>query len=110
MFFNFLLKLAEEMLNQILGEVTKLMNRVQQEVIGEMTRIITQGFDDVWRGEDADAFKQKVQKAAVPPATNMVQYVGKLFQGVQRAAELIKRADTQASAVVDDLVGIISRI
>ncbi|MBZ0307127.1 MAG: hypothetical protein K8I82_13740 [Anaerolineae bacterium] len=107
---SFLLKLAIKILEQVLSEITKQLNRVQNEVLNEAQRWVTQGFDDIWRGEDADQFKEKVQKLAVPDLQDIIQVVTNTHNGLQNAADIIVRADQKAYQAVSDLAGLYAKI
>lgn len=107
---DFLLKLAIKVLGQVLSEVTKQINRVQNEVISEMQRWVTQGFDDIWRGEDADQFKEKVMKLMIPDLDKVVNVVTNTHNGLQEAAEIVVKADQSAYQMVSDLAGLYAKI
>lgn len=98
-----LLKLARKILEQVLNEVNKQTNRVQQEVMEQMQKYITQGFDDIWRGEDAEQFKEKVSRMAIPQAQSVIGITTGTHDGLIRAAEVVTRADQQVAQLVSDL-------
>jgi uncharacterized protein YukE len=105
-----LMRLARKILQGVLDEITKQLNIVQNEVIEGMTRFVTQGFDDIWRGEDADQFKQKVMRLAVPNGQEIVNVVSRTHTALNRAAESIEAADQKANQMVSDLQNTFSRI
>lgn len=105
-----LLKLARKVLEQVLNEVNKQTNRVQQEILDEMQKYITQGFDDVWRGEDAEQFKEKVMRTAVPQAQSVITFNTATHTGLINASDVVTRADQRVSQLVSDLNNTFSRI
>lgn len=105
-----LLKLARRILEQVLSEVTKQVNRVEQEILEQARNLITQGFDDVWRGEDAEQFKEKVNNQAIRQAEGVIQITVGTHDGLVRAADVITRADQQVAQMVSDLNNTFSHI
>jgi len=108
--FDFLFKLALKVLEQVVSEITKQINKVQNDVLNEMTKYVTQGFDDIWRGEDADQFKEKVLKLAVPQAESIISIVTRTSTGLNSAADVMKGADNKVNQLVGDLNSTFSKI
>ncbi len=105
-----ILKLVMKVLEAVLSEITKQVNRVQSEVLNEMTKMVSSGFDDFWRGEDADQFKEKILKMAVPKAQDIVGIVGKVGGGIKQASDIIQNADKKATQIVGDIASEFSKI
>jgi hypothetical protein len=105
-----LLKLARRVLEQVLNEVNRQVNRVEQEILQQMRNLITQGFDDVWRGEDADQFKEKVNNQAIRQAEGVVTITVSTHDGLVRAADVITRADQRVAQLVENLNNTFGRI
>ncbi len=104
------LKLVKKVVEAVMSEITKQVNRVQNEVLGEMTKMVTSGFDDVWRGEDADQFKEKILKMAVPQAEGIIGIVTHTNSGLQKAMDLIDNADKKVNQIVSDLASEYAKI
>jgi uncharacterized protein YukE len=104
------LKLVQKVVESVLSEVTKQVNRVQNEVLNEMTKMISGPFDEIWRGEDADQFKEKIQKMAVPKAENILGVVGGIGNGIKQAINIIQSADKKANQIVGDIASEFSKI
>jgi uncharacterized protein YukE len=105
-----ILKFVQKIVEAVLSEITKQVNRVQNEVLNEMMKMVTSGFDDVWRGEDANAFKEKVQKIASPKATDIISFVTKVGNGLKQAGDIIQGADKKATQIVGDIASEFSKI
>jgi uncharacterized protein YukE len=86
----------------VLGQMTQQLNIVDR-VKDEMVSLVTQGFDDVWRGENADAFKQKVQSSSAPKCQHISEMARGMQNGILQAADVIQRADQRANQLVSDL-------
>jgi uncharacterized protein YukE len=105
-----LLKLAFKILQQVISEIIKQIAKVQVDVLDEMKKFVMQGFDDIWRGEDADQFKEKVLKSAVPLAEYLVGITTNTSNGLNNAAQVITRADQKVNQMVSDLNSTFSKI
>ena len=105
-----ILKFVKKLVEAVLNEVNKQMNRVQNEVLNEMTKMIGAGFDDIWRGEDADQFKEKIKNIASPKATDIIGVLTKVTAGLQQAGDIIQGADKKATQIVGDIASEFSKI
>lgn len=105
-----ILKLVQKIVDAVLNEITKQMNRVQNEVLNELMKMISSGFDEVWRGEDADQFKEKVKNIAAPKTTSIIDIIGKVAGGLKTAGDIIQGADKKATQIVGDIASEFSKI
>lgn len=90
-------------LAQSAGEILNFANKVENEVRQAMLGLVTQGFDEIWRGEDADQFKQKVQNVLSPGLSSIFDNLKKYVDGLNKAAERMKKADQDALGKVQEL-------
>ena len=72
--------------------------------------MISAGFDEVWRGEDADQFKEKIKNIASPKASSIIDILGKVMGGLKQAGDIIHGADTKATQIVGDIASEFSKI
>lgn len=105
-----ILKFVQKIVDAVLSEITKQINRVQNEVLNELTKMITSGFDDVWRGEDADQFKEKIKNIATPKTSDIISFVTKVGNGLKQAGDIIQGADKKATQIVGDIASEFSKI
>ena len=105
-----ILKLVQKIVEAVLSEITKQMNKVQNEVVNELTKMISAGFDDAWRGEDADQFKEKIKNIATPKTSSIVDIITKVAGGLKQAGDIIQGADKKAQQVVGDIASEFSKI
>lgn len=102
-FKKFLIKLARRILDQVLQVIQQQINRLQQEVMEEITNIIRSQLTDMWQGEDADEFAQRVEGQVLPVLDSLIGVVTHSHSGLQQAADIITRADQAASQMVSEL-------
>jgi hypothetical protein len=105
-----ILKLVQKIVDAVMSEITKQMNVVQNQVVNELTKMVSAGFDEVWRGEDADQFKEKIKNIATPKTTSIVDIIGKVAGGLKTAGDIIQGADKKATQIVGDIASEFSKI
>src|SRR5215510_10266694 len=105
-----ILKLVQKVVDAVLAEITKQMNKVQNEVVNELTKMISAGFDDAWRGEDADQFKEKIKNIAMPHTSSIVDIITKVAGGLKQAGDINPGADQKTNQLVSDIVSEFSKI
>jgi uncharacterized protein YukE len=108
-FKKFLIRLAIKILEQVLNVIYQQINRLQQEVVEQVENMVFQQMDDFWRGEDAEMFKSDVANA-LQEAAEIIGLTQRTCTGLERARDVIIRADQQASNLVSDLDRTFSRI
>lgn len=105
-----LMKFARKILEGVINEITKAINRVQNEVISEASKFLSSVTDAVWKGEDADAFKAEVAKMILPGLNDMTAMGKKLIGGFEQAADVIQKADQRVDQIVGDLNSLFGKI
>lgn len=105
-----LLKFVKKIVDSVNDIVNQQMNKVQNEVINAMMSMVSAGFDEVWRGEDADQFKEKIKNIATPKANDIVGILGKVLGGINQAGDIIQGADKKATQIVGDIASEFSKI
>lgn len=105
-----ILKFVQKIVEAVMSEITKQVNRVQNEVVNEMMKMVSGPFDEIWRGEDANQFKEKVQKIAAPRGTDIVSILTKIGNGLKQAGDIIQGADKKATQIVGDIASEFSKI
>jgi len=105
-----ILKFVQKIVESVKDVITQQTNKVQNEVINAMMSMIGGGFDEVWRGEDADQFKEKIKNIATPKANDIVGILGKVMGGISQAGDIIQGADKKATQIVGDIASEFSKI
>jgi uncharacterized protein YukE len=108
--FGYLLRFARQVVAGVMGQLTQQMNIVQQQAYRPMQIMVQQVVGGVWVGKGADAFVQDVQSIMMPSTNQIIQTITKTHRDIQRAIDVIDRADRQvqqkASALSDIFNGI----
>ena len=105
-----ILKFVQKIVESVKDVITQQTNKVQNEVINALMSMIGGGFEEIWRGEDADQFKEKIQKIAAPKGTDIVSILGKIGNGLKQAGDIIQGADKKATQIVGDIASEFSKI
>jgi hypothetical protein len=105
-----ILKFVKKIVDSVSDVVNQNMNKVQNEVLNAMMSMVGAGFDEIWRGEDADQFKEKIKNAASPKASSIIGVLGKVIGGLSQAGDIIQGADTKATQIVGDIASEFSKI
>lgn len=105
-----ILKFVKKLVDAVADVVNQQVNKVQNEVLNAMMSMIGAGFDEVWRGEDADQFKEKIKNIASPKASSIIDVLGKVMGGLKQAGDIIQGADTKATQIVGDIASEFSKI
>jgi len=105
-----ILKFVKKLVDAVQDIVNQQMNKVQNEVLNAMMSMIGGGFDEVWRGEDADQFKEKIRNIASPKATDIIGVLGKVLGSLKQAGDIMQGADAKATQIVGDIASEFSKI
>lgn len=99
---SFLIRLAIQILSQVIAVLNKQINRLQQEVVDEMESWIFKQMDGFWRGEDAEMFKQEASKA-IQEAVEAIGLTRRTVTGLETARDILLQADQRSAGLVSDL-------
>ncbi|MEZ4726295.1 MAG: hypothetical protein R3E79_04080 [Caldilineaceae bacterium] len=108
--FGFLLRFARQVVAGVMSQLTQQMNIVQQQAYRPMQMMVQQVVGGVWIGRGADAFVQEVQSLMMPNTNQIVQTITKTHRDIQRAIDIIDRADQQAHQKVNALADLFQAI
>ena len=98
-----LLKIALAVLNNILNTIAQQLQRLIKEVNDPINSYINSIVDEVWEGEDADAFKAELQQVVKPTMEAVTNVTKRTHEGIVAASEVIDAADKRVSQLVDNL-------
>lgn len=101
--FGFLLRFARQVVAGVMSQLTQQMNVVQQQAYRPMQMMVQQVTGGVWVGRGADAFVQEVQSLMMPNTNQVIQTITKTHRDLQRAIDVIDRADQQVNQKVNAL-------
>lgn len=99
---KYLIRLAIQILNQVVATLNKQINRVQQEVVDEIESWVFKQMESFWRGKDAEMFKQDISKS-VQETVEVIGLTRRTVDGLENARDVIVQADQQSANLVSDL-------
>ncbi|HRW06765.1 MAG: hypothetical protein KDE53_23565 [Caldilineaceae bacterium] len=108
--FGFLLRFARQVVAGVMSQLTQQMNIVQQQAYRPMQMMVQQVTGGVWIGKGADAFVQEVQSMMMPNTNTIIQTITKTHRDIQRAIDVIDRADRQVQQKVNGLADLFNSI
>jgi len=97
---NPLLRIAKAVLNQVLSNLMKQFNVVQEQALAPMRAIIQQVVGGVWIGRGADAFVEEVSSLMIPGVGKVGNNITKLHQDLTKARDTMDRADSDVKNLV----------
>lgn len=108
-----LLRMAFQMIEeQVNRSLTNELNRLEQEVtspIKAIAQLVNGG--SIWKGKSAQVFAQTVVQNMVLPGLGVSsQHISTTRQNVQRAVDIIRRADAEVHGQVGNLASIFASI
>lgn len=105
------IRFARKIVQTVLNQLKQLSNIVQEQAYAPMKQMaqLVQG-GEIWRGEGADAFVQEVTSFMMPSVVKVDGNINSYVKNIQRAIDIIDRADEQSSKKADDLSQIFGSI
>lgn len=107
---DFLLRLARKIVQEVLDELARQINVLQQQVRQPIESYIRMVVNGAWRGPDADKFINELTNLFIPTLERTTTTVTAISTGVQTAVEVIDRADKAAADMVADLDSQFSKV
>ena len=89
--------------DEITGEITGLLKRVQDEVEKLILQMIENTIDSAWRCQGSEAFKNELRTKVLPDLAMLISSVSEVHQGCHYAVEVLDTADNRVAAEVDAL-------
>jgi hypothetical protein len=108
--FGILLRLARQVVAGVMSQLMQQMNIVQQQAYRPMEMMVQQVVGGVWVGKGADAFVQEVQSLMMPNTDQIIQHITRTHRDIQRAVDIIDRADRQVQQRVNALGDVFNAI
>jgi WXG100 family type VII secretion target len=104
-----LMKIARKVLEQVFSVIDQQIQRIEQMVLQAVLRHVT-NLDEIWRGEDAEAFKAEFNGKFIPEVNRITGVTHNTKDSLMRALDRIDQADRQISSQIGDLVQEYARI
>lgn len=98
-----LLRFARQVVANVLSQLTQQLNIVQQQALAPMRMMIQQVTGGVWVGDGANAFVQEVSSLMIPGVGKVGENITTMQRNLNRAIEVMDRADQQVNNMVRGL-------
>lgn len=95
-----LIRLALKVVENVLSQLTKLLNGVQEQAFAPLKAIVGQVTGGVWIGKGADAFVDELSSLMIPGVGRVIEHISKTSSNIQTAKEIIQRADEEVDRLV----------
>lgn len=98
--FSALIRLARQILENVLSQLTQQLNVVQDQALSPMRTMIQMVTDGIWRGEGANAFVDEVSSLMIPGVGRVADEITSMSNNLQYARDVIDRADEEVNSLV----------
>jgi predicted ribosome-associated RNA-binding protein Tma20 len=105
-----LLRFARQVVANVLSQLTQQLNIVQQQALQPMRMMIQQVTGGVWVGDGANAFVQEVSSLMIPGVGKVGENITTMQRNLNRAIEVMDRADQQVNNMVRGLADVFNGI
>lgn len=105
-----LLRFARQVVANVLSQLTQQLNIVQNQAMQPMRMMIQQVTGGVWVGDGANAFVQEVSSLMIPGVGKVGENITIMQRNLNRAIEVMDRADQQVNNMVRGLADVFNGI
>ncbi len=105
-----LLRFARQVVANVLSQLTQQLNIVQNQALQPMRTMIQQVTGGVWVGDGANAFVQEVSSLMIPGVGKVGENITTMQRNLNRAIEVMDRADQQVNSMVRGLSDVFNGI
>lgn len=105
-----LLRFARQVVANVLSQLTQQLNIVQNQAMQPMRTMIQQVTGGVWVGDGANAFVQEVSSLMIPGVGKVGENITTMQRNLNRAIEVMDRADQQVNSMVRGLSDVFNGI
>lgn len=105
-----LLRFARQVVANVLSQLTQQLNIVQNQALQPMRTMIQQVTGGVWVGDGANAFVQEVSSLMIPGVGKVGENITTMQRNLNRAIEVMDRADQQVNNMVRGLADVFNGI
>lgn len=105
-----LIRLAKRILQSVLGQLMQQLNIVQEQALNPMRTIVQAVTGGAWIGEGANAFVEEVSSLMIPGVGKVCDNITFVHSNLQRANDVMERADQEVRNKVNSLSDIFGSI
>lgn len=110
MIMQILIRIARSVVQNVLSQLTKQLNVVQEQAYSPMQQMVQQVTGGIWVGKGADAFVEEVSSLMMPGVGRIGDGIGSYSKNIQNALDVMDRADEQVSGVARGIADIFGAI
>jgi hypothetical protein len=97
---SLLMRLARKVLESVLQQLMQQFNVIQEQALAPIKQIIATSVEP-WKGEGADAFREELTNLLSPQITRIGTGITNYHSNLNKARDLIDRADSTARNLVN---------
>lgn len=101
---NFLMRLAKQVVEGVLAQLTQQLNVVQNLALAPIRAIVQQIVGGVWRGDGANAFVEEVSSLVIPGVGRVAETITGLNTNIRFAQGVMEHADQQVNRLIQSKV------
>lgn len=108
MFQQILIRIARAVVQNVLSQLMKQLNVIQEQAQRPMQEMVQQVMGGVWVGRGADAFVEEVSNLMIPGVGKVGQGITTYHKNIQNAMDVMDQADQVVSGIasgIGDLFG-----
>lgn len=103
MFRSILIRIARQVLNTVLSQLSQQFDVVEDQALNPMRMIIQQVTNGVWVGQGANAFVEEVSSLMIPGVGQVGANINTIAGNLRFAVDVMDRADEQVNTMVNGL-------
>lgn len=107
---SFFLKLARGMVRSAMGTINSQANILQEQVTAPVQGFIKAVTGGIWKGDGADRFAAEMSSEVVPQLANMFNAFDIFGGTINKAMDILDRADREATSKANMLNDVFSKI
>lgn len=105
-----LLRFARAVVQNVMAQVMKQINEVQQQAYSPIQQMVQQVVSGIWIGRGADAFVEELNGLIMPDINQVTDNMTLMNNNIQQAVEIIDQADAQVTTAVNSLGDVFAAI
>jgi phage-related protein len=105
-----ILKIARSVVRNVTQVITGQINLIQDAVTAPLRSMVQQVVGGVWRGEGANRFVAEMTSEIIPQLTGVGSLAGNFGGLINRALDVMDRADRQATSKANALMDVFQKI
>jgi NADH/NAD ratio-sensing transcriptional regulator Rex len=101
MFTQILIRIARAVVQNVLSQLMKQLNVIQEQAQRPMQEMVQQVTGGIWVGRGADAFVEEVSNLMIPGVGKVGQGITTYHKNIQNAMDVMDQADQVVSGIAN---------